>query len=286
LISPPNSPLQNSTDLDRKVLGKVYLIGAGPGAADLITVRGARILAKADIVFYDALVDPSMLELCPQAKLVLVGKRCGKLSTAQTFISKRLVDASEQYGLVVRLKGGDPMIFGRADEEITTLRKHGVPFEIVPGITSALAAAASIEQSLTLRGVSRSVAFVTLAKAKEEGDEPSSNHPTLSNLADTMVYYMGKKDTSTIAHGLMRAGKVADTPAVIVESISTPAERIFRTTLSELANGVAQSWLSENAPAILVIGEALRTHSIDLLESEAQDGLQNQITFTDSARSA
>lgn len=286
MISPSDASLQKTTDLQAKSVGKVYLIGAGPGAADLITVRGAKLLAKADIVFYDALVDPSMLELCPQAKLVLVGKRCGKLSTAQTFISKRLVDASEQFGLVVRLKGGDPMIFGRADEEITTLRKHGVPFEIVPGITSALAAAASIEQSLTLRGVSRSVAFVTLAKAKEEGDELNSNHPTLSNLADTMVYYMGKKDTATIALGLMRAGKVADTPAVIVESISTPAERIFRTTLAELANDAALPWLSENAPAILVIGEALRTHSIDLFEGETHDGLQNQITFTDSARSA
>jgi len=286
LISSSDSSIQKTTDFQVNSGGKVYLIGAGPGAADLITVRGAKLLAKADIVFYDALVDPSMLELCPQAKLVLVGKRCGKLSTAQTFISKRLVDASEQFGLVVRLKGGDPMIFGRADEEITTLRKHGIPFEIVPGITSALAAAASIEQSLTLRGVSRSVAFVTLAKAKEEGEEPHSNHPTLSNLADTMVYYMGKKDTSTIALGLMRAGKVADTPAVIVESISTPAERIFRTTLAELANDAALPWLSENAPAILVIGEALRTHSIDLFEGETQDGLQNQITFTDSARSA
>jgi len=285
LISPTNPSQKQKTDSQVRSVGKVYLIGAGPGAADLITVRGAKLLAKADIVFYDALVDPSMLELCPQAKLVLVGKRCGKLSTAQTFISKRLVDASEQFSLVVRLKGGDPMIFGRADEEITTLRKHGVPFEIVPGITSALAAAASIEQSLTLRGVSRSVAFVTLAKAKEE-DDSTVNRPTLSNLADTMVYYMGKKDTATIALGLMRAGKAADTPAVIVESISTPAERIFRTTLADLAEHVALPWLSENAPAILVIGEALRPQSSDLLESEPKDGLQNQIAFTDSARSA
>jgi uroporphyrin-III C-methyltransferase len=127
-----------------KKSGKVYLVGAGPGAADLITVRGANILAKAQVVFYDALVDASMLELCPQAQKILVGKRCGKLSTAQHFISKRLVDASKQFELVVRLKGGDPMIFGRADEEITALKKHQIPFEIVPGITSALAAAASL----------------------------------------------------------------------------------------------------------------------------------------------
>ena len=264
--------------------GKVYLIGAGPGAADLITVRGAKILAKAEIVFHDALVDPSMLELCPQAQLVPVGKRCGKLSTAQNFISKRLVDASEQFKIIVRLKGGDPMIFGRADEEISALRKHGVPFEIIPGITSALAAAASLEQSLTLRGVSRSVAFVTLAKAKLE--DASSANPAPMNLADTMVYYMGKKDTALIACGLIEAGKSADTPAVIIESISTLQERIFRTNLSELANHAALPWLSENAPAVLVIGEALRSDSANLFEGEAQDGLQNQNTLSDGTRSA
>lgn len=267
-------------------LGKVYLIGAGPGAADLITVRGARILAKADIVFHDALVDPSMLELCPQAQLVAVGKRCGKLSTAQNFISKRLVDASEQFKMVVRLKGGDPMIFGRADEEISALRKYGVPFEIVPGITSALAAAASLEQSLTLRGVSRSVAFVTLAKAKIEDADSSMANSAAMNLADTMVYYMGKKDTALIAQGLIDGGKPVDTPAAIIESISTPQERIFRTTLAELANQAATPWLSENAPAILVIGEALRINSANLFEGESEDGLQNQITLADGTRGA
>ncbi len=266
-------------------LGKVYLIGAGPGAADLITVRGARILAKADIVFHDALVDPSMLELCPQAQLVPVGKRCGKLSTAQNFISKRLVDASEQFKVIVRLKGGDPMIFGRADEEISALRKYAVPFEIIPGITSALAAAASLEQSLTLRGVSRSVAFVTLAKAKTEEAATLVNSAPI-NLADTMVYYMGKKDTALIASGLIDAGKSADTPAAIIESISTPQERIFRTTLAALANHAALPWLSENAPAVLVIGEALRNHSTNLFDGESQDGLQNQIALADGTRGA
>jgi uroporphyrin-III C-methyltransferase len=102
--------------------GKVYLIGAGPGAADLITVRGAKLLARADIVFHDALVEPEMLEYCPHAEKIAVGKRCGKHSTAQKFINKRLIDAALKHSVVVRLKGGDPMIFGRADEEITECR--------------------------------------------------------------------------------------------------------------------------------------------------------------------
>ena len=154
-------------------LGKVYLVGAGPGAADLITVRGAKLLAQADIVFHDALVDPEMLNLCPQAVQVAVGKRCGKLSSAQQFINKRLIDAAHQHQIIVRLKGGDPMLFGRADEEIQALKAAGIDFEVVPGITAALAGAASIGQSLTLRGVSRSVAFVTHAKALDDGLEKS-----------------------------------------------------------------------------------------------------------------
>lgn len=262
-------------------LGTVYLIGAGPGAADLITVRGAKLLAKADIVFYDALVDNSMLELCPQAILVPVGKRCGKLSTAQQFISKRLVDASKNYQVIVRLKGGDPMIFGRADEEMSALKQNGIPFEIVPGITSALAAAASLKQSLTLRGVSRSVAFATHAKA--ESDEKNQE---LGNYADTMVYYMGKKDAVNIALHLMQAGRSPDTPVAIIESISTKNERILRTSLLQLGNDVAKEWLSENAPAILVIGQAIKVSSSDILKSELNNRLQDQITFTNRLRSA
>jgi len=178
--------------------GKVYLVGAGPGAADLITVRGAKLLAQADIVFHDALVEPEMLALCPQAIQVPVGKRCGKLSSAQQFINKRLVDAAKQHQVVVRLKGGDPMLFGRADEELQALQAAGIAVEIVPGITAALAGAAAIGQSLTLRGVSRSVAFVTLAQAAEPHLE-TSHSPIQYPTADTLVYYMGRKDAARIA---------------------------------------------------------------------------------------
>ena len=124
-------------------MGRVVLIGAGPGAEDLITVRGLRLLMQADCVFYDALVSPSLLSQAhPDAKLVDVGKRCGKKSTAQLFINKQLIDAASKYQRVVRLKGGDPMVFGRAGEELDALNEAGIAHQIVPGVTAALAAAA------------------------------------------------------------------------------------------------------------------------------------------------
>src|SRR6476620_9527750 len=151
--------------------GKVYLIGAGPGAADLITVRGARILAQADVVLHDALVTEELLDLCPHAVRISVGKRSGQRSTAQTLINQQLVDCARKYRLVVRLKGGDPMLFGRADEELRALESAGIEVEIVPGITAALAAAASTRQPLTKRGIARSVALFTSATAPGEPDQ-------------------------------------------------------------------------------------------------------------------
>ena len=141
--------------------GIVYLVGAGPGAPDLLTLRAARLLAEADIVFHDALVHPGTLAMAAQALRIAVGKRCGKHSTAQQFINKRLVDAAAKYKTVVRLKGGDPMLFGRAQEEIAALEAAGIVYEVVPGITAALAASAELGISLTQRGVARSVAFAT-----------------------------------------------------------------------------------------------------------------------------
>jgi uroporphyrin-III C-methyltransferase len=244
-------------------LGKVYLVGAGPGAADLITVRGAKLLEKAEIVFHDALVDPEMLSLCPQAELVPVGKRCGKLSSAQQFINKRLVDAAQKYQTVIRLKGGDPMLFGRADEEIQALKDADIEVQVVPGITAALAGAASIQQSLTLRRISRSVAFVTLAQANDGTNQTTSNQPTSNPTADTLVYYMGRKDATKIARQLItqsRAGGIhnQNTPVQILEAVSTPRERLWSSTLQELAAGKANDWFDTASPALIMIGEALR----------------------------
>ena len=237
--------------------GKVYLVGAGPGAADLITVRGAKLLEKADVVFHDALVEPGMLSLCPQAIQVPVGKRCGKLSSAQHFINKRLVDAAKQYKIVVRLKGGDPMLFGRADEEIQALKKMGIEVEVVPGITAALAGAASLQQSLTLRGISRSVAFVTLAQGAHDNHMQPIQNPS----ADTLVYYMGRKDAAKIAQQLIEksSNQAENTPVHILEAVSTERERQWSSTLGELALGKADHWFDSFSPALIMVGEALRT---------------------------
>lgn len=228
-------------------LGKVYLVGAGPGAADLITMRGAALLAKADVVFHDALVEEAMLAYCPQAEKIAVGKRCGKHSTAQKFINKRLVDAAQKHQVVVRLKGGDPMIFGRADEEITELEEAGIEVEIVPGITAALAAAATLKQSLTLRGVARSVAFSTQAKATDSTSLPL---PT----ADTVVIYMGRDEAISIAHQLIGQGRPTTLPVRIIEAISTKRERSLALTLGEMAAGCATDWFDGQAPALLLVG--------------------------------
>jgi uroporphyrin-III C-methyltransferase len=276
-------------------LGKVYLVGAGPGAADLITVRGAKLLEKAEIVFHDALVEPEMLSLCPQAELVPVGKRCGKLSSAQQFINKRLVDAAQKYQTVIRLKGGDPMLFGRADEEIQALKDAGIEVQVVPGITAALAGAASIQQSLTLRGISRSVAFVTLAQGAKN---LTAGQPISNPSADTLVYYMGRKDAAQIAQQLIThtnngGTHKQDTPVQILEAVSTPRERLWSSTLAELANGKADAWFDSSSPALIMVGEALRTkdtqsESEDSKCSNAKidDGLQDSQVFANSRRRA
>src|SRR5437667_5587025 len=141
--------------------GVVYLIGAGPGAPDLLTLRAAKLLEKANIVFHDALVHPETIALAARAEKIAVGKRCGKHSTAQKFINKRLIDAAKAHAVVVRLKGGDPMLFGRAQEEIAALEAAGVRYEVVPGVTAALAASAELGISLTQRGLVRTISLAT-----------------------------------------------------------------------------------------------------------------------------
>jgi uroporphyrin-III C-methyltransferase len=263
-------------------LGKVYLVGAGPGAADLITVRGAKLLEQAEIVFHDALVEPEMLDLCPQAIKVPVGKRCGKLSSAQHFINKRLVDAAKQYQIIVRLKGGDPMLFGRADEEIQALKKAGIQVAVVPGITAALAGAASIGQSLTLRGISRSVAFITLAQADSSNE--SAIQPIGNPSADTLVYYMGRKDAAKIAQQLIvhSPNQTNNTPVQILEAVSTQRERQWSSTLGELALGKADSWFDSSSPALIMIGEALRISKVDG-EKESQQNLERSRSKIDNS---
>lgn len=227
--------------------GKVVLIGAGPGAADLITVRGARILAQADAVLYDALVTPEMLTLCPQAKLVSVGKRSGQRSTAQLEINEKLIEAAREHALVVRLKGGDPMMFGRADEELRALEAHGIEVEIVPGITAALAAAAAARQPLTMRGVARSVAFFTSATA------PGHREQTTLPDCDTLVQYMGGSEAMITAERLLAQGRSPHTPVVIVENCSLPSQRVEYLSLGGLRQGLEAC----SGPVLVMIGDSL-----------------------------
>lgn len=233
----------------RSIPGKVYLVGAGPGAPDLLTLRAADILRRADVVLHDALVHPDTLLLAPQAEKIAVGKRCGKRSTAQRFINKRLVDAARKHAIIVRLKGGDPMLFGRAQEEIAALQAAGVAFEVVPGVTAALAASAGLGVSLTQRGVSRNVAFVTARVG-----EGQSGHDWAASAAaaDTALIYMGAGQAQLIADTLIARGRSPATPAVIVENASLPQERRFALTLSELPQIAA---CAINGPALIMLGE-------------------------------
>ncbi len=232
--------------------GKVYLIGAGPGAADLITVRGARVLSKADVVLYDALVTEDMLELCQQAVKISVGKRSGQRSTAQDHINRQLVECAAQYKLIVRLKGGDPMMFGRADEELRALEAVGIEVEIVPGITTALAAAAATQYPLTKRGIARSVAFFTSSTAPNQPE-----HITLPN-CDTMIQYMGGKEAADTAQRLLAQGRSPDLPVLVVENCSRSNQRIVRLKLSELEKGLSQF----SGPVLVMIGEAFAARSV------------------------
>ncbi len=233
--------------------GKVYLVGAGPGAPDLLTLRAAKLLAQADIVFYDALVHPGIIALAENAEKIAVGKRCGKASTAQRFINKRLVDAARKYQTVVRLKGGDPMMFGRAQEEIEALREAGVEYHVVPGITAALAASADLGVSLTRRGLSRSVAFVTPRVGPGEGE----NDWVQSVIAaDTVALYMASGEAAEISARLIAAGKAASTPVAVVENASLPNARMLFSTLANLPNRIAA--LNHQGPALILLGEVYR----------------------------
>ena len=229
-------------------MGKVYLVGAGPGAPDLLTLRAARLIGRADVVLHDALVHPETLALARNAKLLDVGKRAGRVSTDQRFINRALVEAARAHHVVVRLKGGDPMLFGRAQEEIEALREAGIECEVVPGVTAALAAAATLQSSLTRRGMARNVTFLTPRVGK--GEQASDwLEPALA--ADTVVMYMAAGAAQEIAATLIAAGKPAGTPVAIVESASLPEERRIAGTLAELAAGAPRLGAG---PALLALG--------------------------------
>jgi uroporphyrin-III C-methyltransferase len=233
-------------------LGKVYFVGAGPGAPDLLTIRAAEVLKRADIVFHDALVHPDTIALAGRAERIAVGKRCGRHSTAQRFINKRLVDAAHKARVVVRLKGGDPMLFGRAQEEIAALHAAGVEYEVVPGVTAALAASAELGVSLTQRGLARSVVFLTPRVG--EGEKPNEWARTAAS-TDTVVIYMGAGQAEMIASALLAQGMLPTTAVVVVENASLPDSRRLDLVLRDLPHVAA---LGMTGPALIMMGEVYR----------------------------
>ena len=233
---------------------KVYLAGAGPGAADLLTLKVLRLLERADIVLHDSLIGPDVLALAnPRAALIDVGKRCGGKASPQAEICRLLVEAAHSGARVLRLKGGDPMIFGRATEEMEALRAAGIPFEVVPGVTAASAAAAALAASLTRRDISRAVHF--LAAHGSEGGLPPHDWAALAAAGGTLAVYMGVRTLPVLAARLTAAGMSPDMPAAAVENVSLPGQRIWRASLGTLPGLLAQA--APGGPVLLLIGEAL-----------------------------
>ena len=224
-------------------MGRVIFIGAGPGSADLITMRGARLLALADVVLFDALTDPALREIAPAARWIDVGKRGFKDSTCQGSINDLLVQHAQTHAVVVRLKGGDPSLFGRLEEELDALAAIGVDCEVVPGITAALAAAADTKRPLTRRGQGRSVSFATAMT--RTGELRSSRS------ADTEVFYMAGRQLPALAVQLVAAGWPADTVASAVSRAGWPDQRHSTHTLATLTEAAA---LHEGRPTVLIVG--------------------------------
>jgi uroporphyrin-III C-methyltransferase len=224
-------------------LSRVIFIGAGPGAADLITLRGAERLRRAEVVLFDALADPALREMAPAAEWIDVGKRGFEHSTQQAHINALLLAKAQQHACVVRLKGGDPSLFGRLEEELETLQAAGIPCEVVPGVTAALAAAAATQRPLTRRGSGRSVSFATAMTVTGELRS--------SLAADTEVFYMAGRQLDELATRLLGAGWPVDTPVWVVSRADWPDQRSSSHRLNALE---AASSLHAGRPTVVIVG--------------------------------
>lgn len=234
--------------------GCVWLVGAGPGDPELLTRKAERLIRSASVIFHDALVGPGVLELAAAGtRLVYVGKRSGRHSKDQASIDQLIVAAALAGERVVRLKGGDPSIFGRATEELDACRAAGVPVSICPGITAASAASAALGASLTLRGLARKLTFVT-AHARA-GEALELDWAALADPQATLAIYMGKAAAGLLSRQLIAAGLPPSTPVAMVENASLLDQRLLRTRL-DLLPLAAQAALGDG-PAILLIGEAV-----------------------------
>jgi uroporphyrin-III C-methyltransferase len=254
--------------------GKVWLVGAGPGDPDLLTVKALRLLQSADVVVHDRLTPPELLTLArPGARLIDVGKRKSRHTLPQDDINQLLAALALQGLRVVRLKGGDPFVFGRGGEELLALREAGVEAEVVPGVTAALAAAAGAGVPLTHRGLAQAVTFVTGHAAVKDGEagEPDLDWPVLSRPNHTLVVYMGVTTAALLAQRLIDAGRHASTPVLIVENASRADERRVLTRLAELPKAAA----GLDGPALLVIGEVAALAEVEPLIASAARNVES-----------
>jgi uroporphyrin-III C-methyltransferase len=235
--------------------GVVYLVGAGPGDPELITVKGLRLLQQADVVIYDRLVPPQLLrQTSPQAEMIYAGKAPGHHALRQEQISALLIDRARKGHMVVRLKGGDPSIFGRAGEEIAALRAADIPYVIVPGVTAAVAGAAGAGLSLTHRNHS-SVVVLTTGTEAEEGESPSSTAmwQSLGNIGGTLVFYMAVKQLANITNALIHAGRSPEEAALVIQEACTAREKIVVGTLADIAAKSRAAAIQP--PALLICGK-------------------------------
>ena len=256
----PVSLLENHTheaiQSETQPVGEVYIVGAGPGDPELLTFKALRLMQQADIVFYDALVSPQVLDLCRRdADKVYVGKKRSNHAVAQLGINELLVNEAKKGRRVVRLKGGDPFIFGRGGEEIESLRAHNIPYQVVPGITAANAAASYAGIPLTHRDHSQSVRFVTgFLKA----GAPNNNFKSFLNTDETVVFYMGLHSLARLTEGLIEAGRASNTPIAIVSNASMPNQQVLTGTLATITELQEKEHLP--TPALLIMGDVVALH--------------------------
>ncbi len=249
---------------------KVWLVGAGPGDPELLTLKAVRALRDADVVLIDDLVNTAVLEHCPAARVIPVGKRGGCRSTPQAFIHRLMLRYVRQGKCVVRLKGGDPCIFGRGGEEAEWLQARGVDVELVNGITAGLAGATQCGISLTLRGISRGVTLVTA----HTQDDSSLNWQALAQSGTTLVVYMGVAKLPDIRENLLAGGMREDMPVAMIENASLPWQRECRSTLATMQRDATAFELK--SPAILVIG-AVAAGSENVTAQDVLDDLHRQV---------
>ncbi len=231
--------------------GKVYIVGAGPGDPELLTVKAFKLIQKADVILYDRLINPEILLMAkPECELVYVGKEDGKHIMEQDKINFLLQDFAKKYKIVLRLKGGDPFVFGRGGEEALFLEEQGIDYEIVPGITSAIAVPAYAGVPVTHRGISSSFAVITGHGHK--GKFPDINWDSLAGIG-TLIFLMGVSNREKIAENLIKAGRNPDEPVIFIEKGTTKEQKSVESTLREVAEGKVVVY----PPAIFLIGDVV-----------------------------